>query len=214
MKEISCLKIKDTKNDIICEVKREKDSAVFVKTFPTKKLFSKNQEKKHLNINYLRNFDILLRDVDFETFTAEKEHLLTVEVEGKTFSTSNQSELRDDILRYFEACFEGKAQPEKLSFSSFDGGGPEYSLKMEKTGVLTWYGQRVYGNPDHDKMCGSAFDIIYEFYPLREGEASAVLTASSPICPEPDRRISAVVDRDLKISLKVEFLEDDPRRIK
>lgn len=194
----------------------EKDGeAVISKTVVKKNFYANNTEKKRVDINVLRSLDIFfnsleLKRADDETddYTRENEVIIRFAQEGLCFFTRD-SETVKQINDYLNAYFDGTAQPFTLSFHSFDGGGPEYSFENEKTGVFTWFSERVYNNPNHEQLCGSGFDVRYSIYPLRAGEATAVIKGSSPICREPDRRLFVSVGEDLSTEYHVEEINDN-----
>lgn len=168
-------------------------------------------QKQSVVPEYLDNLRVMLRDVDFESLPAGTYGAdLNIEFDnGKTLSLSRSAaacpqELFNDLERYFAAYWSGEVEPFCLNFSSFDGGGAEYFAEIVKGGIMTWYKTKKYQNPDHEEMCGSGFEVRFEFYPLRKGCGEAVIKANSPLYPEPDRRVFAEVDGNLKMKCRVE----------
>ena len=91
-----------------------------------------------------------------------------------------------------------------LVFSSFDGGGPSYTLRF--TGpedVISYSRSKEYGNPDHDKMDGSPFDVIFTFVGLKPGKTSFVIEERSPITTNRDITYSVTVDEELKVTVEL-----------
>ena len=104
-------------------------------------------------------------------------------------------------------------QPEanevKLVFSSFDGGGPEYTVKIDDPEIVDVTSSRAYYNPDHDEMTGSGYDVIINFKGKKEGETTATVSARSPIAENFDEVYKVSVDSDLNVTLK---LLEEPER--
>ncbi len=177
----------------------EKDGEAVVK---------KGEDKKKLDIKVLRSLDIFFKEIEPGQAQDEADGAVCVRFKGDGALYYTDDKLVEGQLEeYFNAYFDGTAKPFALSFDSFDGGGPEYSFETEKTGIFTWYGQRRYLNPDHDKMCGSAFSVIFEIYPLRKGTATALIRGESPICPEPLRRLTVEVGDGLSTTYRIEEIE-------
>lgn len=98
-----------------------------------------------------------------------------------------------------------------LSFSSFDGGGPQFSIEIDDPDVLAATQTRVYGNPRHAEMDGSPFDVVFRFTGLKPGETTLTISARSPIADNFDARYRAKVDAELNVSLEeIETTDFDP----
>ena len=173
-----------------------------------KTVLKKGREKQKLDIKVIQTLDIFFKEAELEQAQDEAQGAVSVRFrDDKELYYTGDKNVVQQLSEYFNAYFEGTANPFTLRFHSFDGGGPKYSVEMEKTGIFTWYGQRRYNNPDHDKMCGSAFDVIFDFYPLRKGTATALIRGDSPICPEPVRRLYVEVGDGLSMTYKIEEIE-------
>ena len=161
------------------------DGAVLSRRTGKKKLFFRSAEKKELGIEYLRNLDAF-----FGAFAPEAAPVMaaggdlvrvlcangTIAISSARPLPEGAEGLFDDLRRYFAACFAGTAEPVRLSFSSFDGGGPEFDFTAETGGVFTWTARRDYPRADHDQPCGAGYDAIFTLYPLRKGSAEGLLT--------------------------------------
>ena len=88
-----------------------------------------------------------------------------------------------------------------LVFDSFDGGGPEYSVIVEDNSIVTFEMVRKYNNPDHDKMCGSAYDVIITVIGLKQGKTSVKIECRSPIADNYDALYDAEVAQDLSVTI-------------
>lgn len=210
IKEIERCVYCSEKENTTFEIFAEKEDALIKRRTGGKKLFSKNEFKKKVDIKYLRSLDIFFEPYEFDTWDKnepEGKSFVRIDYKGESFFGGND-EIIEDIERYFNACLNETAKPVVLSFHSFDGGGPEYSFKNEVKGIFTWYCERKYLKADHEELCGAGYNIYYTLYPLRKGKASALITASSPICFEPAKRLFAEVDDELRIIYRIEITEE------
>ena len=99
------------------------------------------------------------------------------------------------------ACRASETGAAELVFSSFDGGGPEYSITIDDPDIVSYTCQRVYDNPDHEMMTGSAYDVIYTFAGMRPGETGLTISARSPIMEGFDAYYTVTVDEGLNVTL-------------
>ena len=90
----------------------------------------------------------------------------------------------------------------KMSFSSFDGGGPEYSISIEDEAVLEYDMQREYNDPEHEQKDGSSYDVIFTFRGLKPGKTMMTISARSPIADNFDDVYSVTVSDSLEISIE------------
>ena len=90
----------------------------------------------------------------------------------------------------------------ELSFSSFDGGGFEYTVMVEDPSILSFSTKRDYGE-DHDELeCGSPYEVIFTFTGLKPGTTTVTVNGRSPIIEFIDDAIyTAVVDDALYVTL-------------
>ncbi|MBQ7455863.1 MAG: hypothetical protein IJS53_05405, partial [Clostridia bacterium] len=86
-------------------------------------------------------------------------------------------------------------------FSSFDGGGPEYSFELDDPELVSFTGIRQYDHPDHDMMAGSGYRVIYTFTGLKPGKTVLTVRARSPIAENYDARYAVTVDEMLNVTL-------------
>ena len=91
----------------------------------------------------------------------------------------------------------------RLSFDSFDGGGPEYEAIIENTAVLSCVQTREYYNPDHNEMCGSGYAVHLDFTGLQAGQTVVKIECRSPIADNYDELYDAEVNAALEVSLKL-----------
>ena len=89
----------------------------------------------------------------------------------------------------------------ELTFSSFDGGGPEYSVAIDDPEIVTYTWRKVYDNPDHEMMTGSGYKVICTFTGLRPGTTELTVSARSPIAENFDAHYTVAVDEALNVTL-------------
>ena len=88
-----------------------------------------------------------------------------------------------------------------LSFTSFDGGGPEFSLELGSD-IAAFVREKKYGKPDHDEMEGAGYTITYIFKGLKEGETTMTVREWSPIAGNEDHLYALKVDEELNVTIK------------
>ena len=90
-----------------------------------------------------------------------------------------------------------------LTFSSFDGGGHEYTAEIEDPSVLTCTAVRDYGERD-ELEDGSPYRMIFTFTGLKPGTTTVNIYGRSPIIENDDASYTAVVDEELAVTLRAE----------
>ena len=88
-----------------------------------------------------------------------------------------------------------------LIFSSFDGGGPEYSVTIDDPRIVACTARRDYGSDRHEYETGSSYQVCYTFSGLKPGSAQVTILASSPILDNYEMVYRADVDENLKVTL-------------
>ncbi|MBO7519563.1 MAG: hypothetical protein J6T73_02190 [Clostridia bacterium] len=88
-----------------------------------------------------------------------------------------------------------------LSFDSFDGGGPSYDVKIEDESIAAYKQAHYYLNPDHDRMCGSGYEVNISFTGLKPGKTTAVIECRSSIADSFDTIYDITVDVDLAVTV-------------
>ncbi|MCR5041891.1 MAG: hypothetical protein K6C36_07345 [Clostridia bacterium] len=88
-----------------------------------------------------------------------------------------------------------------LTFDSFDGGGPEYTVEIDDPETLTYTARKKYHKAGHMFMTGSGYDYIIEFSGLKPGRTELTVFERSPIAGNSDMRYLAEVDRELHVTL-------------
>ena len=88
-----------------------------------------------------------------------------------------------------------------LTFSSFDGGGHEYSVEIDDPALLTCTLTRDYGS-NHDPLeDGSPYTATLAFQGLRPGSTTVIVLGRSPILENDDHLYTATVDDALNVTL-------------
>ena len=88
-----------------------------------------------------------------------------------------------------------------LSFDSFDGGGPLFTEVIADESVVTCSGERKYRKPDHEKMNGAGYDMVYTFTGHKPGITLLTVSARSPIADNYDKWYVVSVDEELRVTL-------------
>ncbi len=94
-----------------------------------------------------------------------------------------------------------------LSFSSFEGGGPEYDVVLD-TEIVTYKASREYNNANHKRLRGAGYKVIFTFTGVTPGETEMIIEERSPISDNRDRRYSVKVDNDLKVTIELLSVTD------
>ncbi len=102
-------------------------------------------------------------------------------------------------------------QKVKLSFDSFDGGGPSYSVTVQDESIVKYEKWVEYADPDHDQMEGSAFDVYIEFTSVAPGTTRVIIEEYFPIMSTTTYTYyDATVADDLSLTLqKIDASDDD-----
>ena len=105
------------------------------------------------------------------------------------------------ILTLSGCTFKSDDKVAVLSFHSFDGGGPEYSVSIGNPELLSYQSKTEYLDKDHDQMTGAGYDEIFAFTGLKPGNTIVTITSSSPIVESETITYDAVIDDQLKVTL-------------
>ena len=88
-----------------------------------------------------------------------------------------------------------------LSFDSFDGGGPSYNVKIEDESVAAYSQTHYYLNPNHDRQCGSGYEVKISFAGLKPGKTKAIIECRSDIADSYDAIYDIVVGDGLAVAV-------------
>ena len=89
----------------------------------------------------------------------------------------------------------------KLSFESFDGGGPDFNVVITNEGIVSYETEVKYHSSDHGEMDGSGFDKIITFTGIKPGETTVVVEKRSPIADNLDHKYRVTVDEELNVQI-------------
>ena len=86
-----------------------------------------------------------------------------------------------------------------LTFDSFDGGGPTYSIMIDDPEIVKYERLTEYNSPDHEMMDGAGYDVTFVFTGLEPGTTTMTISARSPIGDNYDIEYSVTVNEELEI---------------
>ena len=101
-----------------------------------------------------------------------------------------------------------KNTPAELSFDSFDGGGPEYTVEIDDPEVVSFTEKRAYASPDHEELDGAGYSVVFTFVGLKPGETQVRISGWSPIAGSEAYLYSLTVDDSLNVSARFLTSED------
>ena len=96
----------------------------------------------------------------------------------------------------------------KLSFESFDGGGPDFNVVIANEGIVSYETEVKYRSSDHGEMDGSGFDKIITFTGIKPGETTLVVEERSPIADNLDHKYRVTVDDELNVQIELLSVKD------
>ena len=88
-----------------------------------------------------------------------------------------------------------------LVFSSFDGGGFEYSIAVGNPEIVAYTVRKDYGGNLQEFETGSPYEMYFAFSGLKPGSTKVTVLASSPIIDNYEMVYQADVDENLKVTL-------------
>ena len=90
-----------------------------------------------------------------------------------------------------------------LTYSSFSGGGPDYTVAIADPSVVT-YEMRCrypYSGPEDLMPPGTKYSVDISFTGLKPGETAVTISSRGPLTADQDENLTAVVDEDLNVTL-------------
>lgn len=110
------------------------------------------------------------------------------------------------LLPCLSSCTAGlwhgsNAKNASLSFSSFDGGGPEFTCTLEDPSLVSVSSSREYAKANHEELTGAGYTVTFVFTGKQPGQTTLRVTADSPIAPEPATYYLVTVGEDLTVTL-------------
>ncbi len=94
-----------------------------------------------------------------------------------------------------------EAEPAVLTFSSFDGGGPEYTAEIEDPSIVACRSERDYGAQTDEVIDGAAYTQVFTFTGLMPGTTTVTVRGVSPFMDSDDSAYLVTVDDGLNVSL-------------
>ncbi len=107
-----------------------------------------------------------------------------------------------------EASDNAGGEKAKLSFESFDGGGPDFNVLIADEGIVSYETEVKYHSSDHGEMDGSGFDKIITFTGIKPGETTVVVEERSPIADNLDHKYRVTVDDELNVQIEQLSVKD------
>ena len=98
-------------------------------------------------------------------------------------------------LLMLAACSGKENEMQKLSFHSFDGGGPEYTAVVADPEIVSVSSSKRYNSIFHSFLTGSGFDVTFTFKGLKPGETTVTIEERSPLTGNTDIVYSVKVDK-------------------
>ncbi len=107
-----------------------------------------------------------------------------------------------------EASDNSGGEKAKLSFESFDGGGPDFNVLIADEWIVSYETEVKYHSSDHGEMDGSGFDKIITFTGIKPGETTVVVEERSPIADNLDHKYRVTVDDELNVQIELLSVKD------
>ncbi len=100
------------------------------------------------------------------------------------------------------AASEG-GQTVRITYDSFEGGGPEYTVKIANPSIISYTEEIRRSSYDEDgvDIDGAGYDVIFEFTGLQQGETKVTIFARSPIADNFDAVYMVNVDQNLNVTM-------------
>ncbi len=95
-----------------------------------------------------------------------------------------------------------------LTFDSFDGGGPEYSVTINDPSVVSCSRDQAYNSTDHEEMDGAGYKVTFLFTAQKPGETQATVTSWSPLAGSEAYVYELTVDEALNLRIRLLACED------
>jgi len=100
------------------------------------------------------------------------------------------------------AAQKARGKKAKLSFDSFDGGGPDFNIVLNSK-IVSYKCQKKYKDANHEELDGAGYTVTYTFTGLKKGKTTMTIEERSPIGENVDMIYTVTVDKRLNVSLKL-----------
>lgn len=98
-----------------------------------------------------------------------------------------------------------------LTFDSFDGGGPEYTVSIDAPQLLSYTEIHRYLSEDHEELCGAGYQVIFTFTGLLPGITTMTISARSPVAENEDYQYSVTIGDNMDVTIdKIENSGTEP----
>lgn len=147
-------------------------------------------------------FDLIATDTDYK-FYVDGEQINPDYNERKGYIITFTMPEHDITVSYSSSnsmIYQPSDKEATISFDSFDGGGPEYTVKIDDESIVQYTQSSKYSNPNHAEMDGSGYTVNIIFVGIKPGKTTATVEARSPIADNFDAIYDITVDSDLKVT--------------
>ena len=122
-----------------------------------------------------------------------------------TLNVESRNSMEYDPNAYVAQTDAGTA---KLSFDSFDGGGPEFNVIVEDESIVEYTKDVSYKKAGHEQLDGAGKEIVIIFTGQKPGQTNVTVEERSPIADNLDRRYKVTVDDNLSVSIEEISVKD------
>ena len=136
--------------------------------------------------------------------------VLLVGCSDKQPEVESTAETMPQVFTEMESLREGTGETEMssdqkeaavLRFSSFSGGGYEYTVSIDDPSVASCETRYEYED-NAEEIDGASYDFIVTFTGLKPGKTTAAVYGRSPILENEDSIYEVTVDEDLNVTLR------------
>ncbi len=148
---------------------------------------------------------------EYFALDAPSTHVSVTYENGQFYTLSDSREGTGKILRnvylYMNSYLAEERETFSLSFSSFDGGGPEYRPVIADPEMLDWGSRREYDEPYDPMATGSGYTVTLEFRGRIPGKTEMYIEMDGPLVPvavdgEPPRTVYVLeIDGEYNVKL-------------
>lgn len=89
-----------------------------------------------------------------------------------------------------------------LTFSSFGGGGPEYSVVIDDPQIVRFSTFYDYGTQSDKASSGDSYHVVFTFFGLKSGTTTVTVFGRSPILNNMDSVYTVTVDEKLNVQME------------
>ena len=151
-------------------------------------------------------YDLLATDTDY-AFFLDGERLNTLYEDGKGFAvrfTMPAHDVKVTMESHNSMVYTGESGYDTevtLSYHSYDGGGPVYSVEIADPDVVACEETIEYDKPNHAQLNGAGYDVTFTLTGLKPGQTTATVICDFKGEPT-ETAYTAVVNESLQIRLE------------